>query len=303
MRDKKFKFQLSEEQQIVKVYQAGYTMRDIANVYKCKSKTIKNVLVRAGIETRESIHHNKLIELDKMVGELYRSGYSFPYIKAELGISFNSIKHSLNRLGITTRGALRKHFFNESAFDNLDNEQALYWLGFLYADGNINNNNIRIGLSIKDKSHLVKFQSFLENETVSITSYKGISSSITFYSQHMGHRLANLGLTARRGKFNKKTKQNIPKGLEHHFIRGIVDGDGCITKDNRIIILGRVDILTWIIDILHTNADAHKDIKIRDRGNVKEISWGGKLQFQKIINYIYQDATISLDRKRERIKR
>lgn len=31
----------------------------------------------------------------------------------------------------------RKHFFNESYFEVIDTEDKAYWLGFLYADGNI----------------------------------------------------------------------------------------------------------------------------------------------------------------------
>lgn len=43
----------------------------------------------------------------------------------------NSIKNS-ERLG-----ASRKHHFNENYFKCIDSEDKAYWLGFLYADGNV----------------------------------------------------------------------------------------------------------------------------------------------------------------------
>jgi hypothetical protein len=42
----------------------------------------------------------------------------------------------------------------------MDSEEQFYWLGFLYADGNISHtgNRLEVRLSIKDIEHLEKFK-------------------------------------------------------------------------------------------------------------------------------------------------
>ena len=56
---------------------------------------------------------------------------------------------------------------DETVFDKINNEESAYWLGFLYADGNISStgNRLEVRLSIKDLSHLEKFRSFLKLST------------------------------------------------------------------------------------------------------------------------------------------
>ena len=52
---------------------------------------------------------------------------------------------------------------NENCFDSMNSEAQFYWLGFMYADGNISKegNRIEMRLSIKDIDHLEKFRAFL----------------------------------------------------------------------------------------------------------------------------------------------
>ena len=51
---------------------------------------------------------------------------------------------------------------DETVFDTIDTEEKAYWLGFLYADGNINSKEykLEINLCANDWQHLKKFQDF-----------------------------------------------------------------------------------------------------------------------------------------------
>ena len=46
--------------------------------------------------------------------------------------------------------------YNRHIFDNIDNEEKAYWLGFIVADGylNLDKHMLRIKLGNKDKQHL-----------------------------------------------------------------------------------------------------------------------------------------------------
>ncbi len=53
--------------------------------------------------------------------------------------------------------------YNRHIFDNIDSAEKAYWLGFIIADGYLNDdkNMLRIKLGDKDKIHLEKFINFL----------------------------------------------------------------------------------------------------------------------------------------------
>lgn len=53
--------------------------------------------------------------------------------------------------------------YNRHIFDNIDNEEKAYWLGFILADGylNLDKHMLRIKLGNKDKQHLIKFIKFI----------------------------------------------------------------------------------------------------------------------------------------------
>lgn len=291
--DKRYTFRPSEELQIVKIYQAGYNLQDIARVYECKSGTIRKVLDRCNIATRETLHQETVKDRDKEISRLYNEGKTIDELTRICGLSVGVIHRSLVR-DDTARRPLRKRFFNEHAFDHLDNEHALYWAGFLYADSFISRNQLQIGLSIKDIDHLRKFADFMQGNLEVKSDHR--MCSLSLFSQHTTEALSSLGIVSRRGQFNK---DKIPTGLEHHFIRGYVDGDGCISNREKVIILGQADILTWIKECLVKYAQASDKVMPYQRKGILEIAWGGSFQFRRVVDYIYKDATIYLERKKE----
>ena len=56
--------------------------------------------------------------------------------------------------------------YNRHIFDEINSPEKAYWLGFIVADGYLNDdkNMLRIKLGNKDKSHLEKFIKFLEGD-------------------------------------------------------------------------------------------------------------------------------------------
>lgn len=201
---------------------------------------------------------------------------------------------------------------NEAAFDNISSEEQYYWLGFMYADGNISKegNRIEMRLSIKDKSHLEKFRRFLDLETEIRT---GICNGnewchLSVRNKHLWNTLNNLGcipqkslaLTFPRIKF---TTANIL-----HFIRGYVDGDGslCIYKEGnkirtRISIVGTESFLASINKIFGNKGYIRNKSSEDYKNKAYSLSFSD-VPSRKLARYLYENATIYLDRKYEKYK-
>ena len=148
---------------------------------------------------------------------------------------------------------------NESCFDSMDSEEQFYWLGFLYADGNISKEGYRIEmrLSIKDIEHLEKFRSFLQLTTKIRTGECNGNGfcHLSVRNKHLWNKLNSLGCIPNKSLILTFPKLQLFTKKEYvlHFIRGYVDGDGCLSlsKDGdkirtRISIVGTESFLNTI---------------------------------------------------------
>ena len=203
---------------------------------------------------------------------------------------------------------------NEKAFDSMTSEEQFYWLGFMYADGNISHegNRIEVRLSIKDKDHLEKFRKFL-NLTTEIRTGNCDGNAFCHLSvrnKHMWDTLNNLGCTPKKTLTLQFPQLSLFKSRENifHFIRGYVDGDGCLTTylnstkksiRTELNLVGTESFLTSI-NTLFNNIGYIK--------NKSSKSWDNKafsLSFsdvpsRKIARCLYENATLYLNRKYEK---
>lgn len=251
------------------------------------------------------------------------------------GLSVNKVAESLVMTKETVRKVLRSEnieirsqsnqqlLMNGSgslkhcAFDILT-EEALYWIGFLYADGYVreksNRHLISIDLSTRDKEHLEKFKSFL-NAGVSIRDSirkRGenvyYTSIITVSSKQLFDRLTELGFT------NNKTYDAVvhPDLLSHPaFWRGVFDGDGCISdtqsgkyQNTQVGLCGTKDTVQCFIEFVKDNNIKTDIIEARfKKGTMSnyETTFGGSVA-EKVMTLLYKDATVYLDRKFEKYK-
>lgn len=171
----------------------------------------------------------------------YTSGYSLAALSRKYNISAYQIKKLLqeNNIKIRSRNEQnkyspqnqRKYVINDSYFDNIDNEDKAYFLGFLAADGTIQpDGSIKIALSTVDKELLIKFQKVLETNYPirdSITKDGFNVSTFVFRSSKIREQLAKYNIVR-----NKTYSYSFPENLEQNyilsFIKGYWDGDGTI---------------------------------------------------------------------------
>jgi hypothetical protein len=290
--------------------------------YDCNKKELKKVVNLPNQFTVEPIPDDLIEEI---ISDYLENGKSILQLAKDYGINHYRIRRMFKKLGVKIRGNSfnsRKYKYNENFFDVIDTEEKAYWLGFIYADGYItkrgNTYQLGIALSRKDKSHLEKFIKSLDSNIV-IRNYtnKTVFKENTEYSRviisnnHICEQLIKKGCVRRKtDKLIFPSYDIIPKELIHHFIRGYFDGDGCLTgslhpKRNvyeyQIKIVGTMEMLEGI----HKHLPIDKKLYLRQRFNDRNVNnytleIGGKKQVERILEYMYNDATIYLDRKYEK---
>jgi hypothetical protein len=219
----------------------------------------------------------------------------------------------------------RKYQINENFFETIDTEEKAYILGFLYADGCNDEKYGRVAISLakKDKDLLVKISKVLLNGEVFVKEYSrnycvsGFNSQDTvklvIANKKISHDLSKVGCVSK--KTFKLTFPNIPKELHSHFIRGYFDGDGMLVIYERLMprcinkalyaefsILSTIEMLNEIgrqINTIGVNFKITKRHKDRDNNNYT-LRIHGNQQIKKVCDFMYNGATIYLDRKHDK---
>lgn len=208
---------------------------------------------------------------------------------------------------------------NENYFENIDNKNKAYWLGFIAADGNVYGNKLSIELNSKDEGHLKNFLEDLE------------SPRPLRYRERNGYKyvileIRNSKLVEDLKKYeiipNKTNNLNFPLKLDKKYykdyIRGFFDGDGtyvfcskyayrkerkkyynrisceisCVCKSKKFI--------DKISEILNLNNVDNK-IYYCKRDKLYYLRMTGIKKSKKFINYIYYDDCLMLSRKKEKM--
>lgn len=211
---------------------------------------------------------------------------------------------------------MSKYYYDKDFFQNIDTEEKAYWLGFLYADGCINQQyrngklksmHLEIGLSQKDKAHLVKFKECLhsnvpiKNKLSKLDGKLYESSRIAVCCTKLCRDLCTKGCTPQKSLTLKFPNCNIiPNELIKHFIRGYFDGDGCVSVSNNIITInfvGTMEMLSGISIFLQKNNIIYKNPTIYQKGNAFEMFIYGADIVKQIFLFLYKDSSVYLERK------
>lgn len=195
--------------------------------------------------------------------------------------------------------------YNRNIFNKIDNEEKAYWLGFIVADGylNINKHMLRIKLGNRDRSHLIKFIKFiggneemLKSEIHSETGNENFYVSL--YSKEVMNDLISLGIE--QAKSGKEKVCNIDKKYYRDFIRGLWDGDGFIRENlSGIGLVGSEEVLAFVQNYFNDSLGV-KPLKIYPHCNTFKIEYRStRKAIPLILNHLYGDKDVALDRKKE----
>lgn len=256
---------------------------------------------------------------DKVIAD-YKAGKSMRQIEKDYGVTRPTVSRFLEKIGVkTTKGNHhRLYFHNEDYFENIDTEHKAYWLGFMFADGYITNNENRYGqdqfglsLAEEDKEILYKFKEDLKatNPILQFQHYniKGQDlCRLHLTSQKSVNDLIDKGCVKNKSLILEPPNK-IPDDLIHHFIRGFFDGDGSITKTlnqkyNKYIYGVNVTTTQSMAEWLQNIFDFGSVVKEKRRDKTYYFNFGGNNQLKYFYHYLYDDATIYMQRKYDRFQ-
>lgn len=242
----------------------------------------------------------------KKAKEKYISGNcSIEKLSKEFRLNSRWLSKKLKLDGIIVNNEHNRLKFDNKVFDVIDKPEKAYWLGFLFADGYVSNgektNNIELSLKLSDKDHLIKYKKFLKAENdVKTDSFR---CRFTITNKYFRERLIELGCTN-----NKSLTLRFPdidifsnKDLIRDFIRGYVDGDGCLClvkgKHPQLSILGTKEFLNELQKHLPTKI-IHKLSRndYKSDSNTFVLSFNGKTAV-KIAAFLYRKTKTNLSRK------
>jgi len=248
----------------------------------------------------------------------YQSGLSTPHLAKKYGVHSNAIRGILLRRNIKLRSPSkchRKYYINEDFFDNINSQEKAYVLGIFYADGsnNIRKHKAYISLAEKDVDIVKKIRDLISPNKPLLYSKRNPENikhqnRYMFYidNKHMSEQLEKIGCITNK-TFRLKFPKWLNKDLYNHFIRGYFDGDGHIgiykTKTNKIqanfSIVSTEEFCTSISEIFK-ELDINSKLYCRfpeSNNSIRDVRIGGNLQILRLLDWLYKDASIYMNRK------
>ena len=242
----------------------------------------------------------------KEIVSAYKKGDTCASLADKYGVTHNTIKSRLIEAGVEIRDtgeAQRVHFFNDRYFETIDSADKAYWLGYLFADGNVSSrmNDVSIAIKSSDVAHLEKFAKSLDYSgpgAVLECAGQGFSgdykyNKIAFRSEQMAQDLVSHGCIPNKS-FDLGPPTGLPREYEIDFIRGVCDGDGYVSKAGTpsVEIVGAYALLEWIASRIEVMSP------IRPHKNIWRIRCCAQ-NARDVMDMLYNTEGVSMDRKRE----
>jgi len=264
---------------------------------RCASKGLKSMINKT--EGRTPIDTIRLVEA-------YKDGKSAKEISDENDIPHKTVKRLLKKSGVTMRFS-EKHELNENYFDQIGERQA-YWLGIIAADGHVNpaKNLFSFSLQKSDRQIVEELARDIRYDGP-FRTHRGIG--IKFSNKRFVSLLDELGMVSYKNGDPTMLLNSVPKSEIRHFIRGLFDGDGCISRTQRkdrpslayrfVLVdnLLNIGCLEEIEKIIANGCDLSLN-GVKRRKTVAAITWVGTQQLIRLRQWLYDNATIFMARKR-----
>lgn len=312
-----------EEDKIIKKYYPDYGKEHCSKLLN--NRTPESCKSRASKLGVSLLHATEKMERD------YKEEIIDSYVNKHLAAS-----NIANMLGFTNKGLVikllkkwnipvydtgywKRYQYDKNFFAKIDSHEKAYWLGFLYADGNIHKN--RVQFSSIDKCFAIAFKRALKSKN-KIREYtpKNPPNSSTCYAFGISDpkiviQLNNLGMFPKKSlNLEFPSCEMVPEKFLCSFMLGYFDGDGCVQRykpkkcKNYKWSFGIIstyefckkyqEVLMKHCKINETKLAKYK--RILDK-NIWEIHYCGvyKDRLQSIVDFLYSGKTFYLPRKRK----
>jgi virulence-associated protein VapD len=260
----------------------------------------------------------------------YLNGKTLRQLGREYGhFKSNVLKH-LVLWGIKIRDSSeckQQYRLNQNYFDKIDSHEKAYWLGFIYADGNVYLNDedykkvFQVALARKDSKHLTRLKRCLDSSHP--IYHERTNDRFLVNNIHIVDQLQKCGVNPKKSLILTFPSNDIlPNQYLNSFVLGYFDGDGSISSHGKhwnFQIIGTKPFLEKICLIFsRAGVSATKLTKEKRSGKNKiyYLSHGGTI-FNKnvrgrssrkhilftLYGYLYSYSPIWLQRKRRRFEK
>lgn len=234
-----------------------------------------------------------------MIRKYIKQGLSAKEVSEALGIKTRKAHYLANKEGLHFKRKSKYNIDYKLFNEKLHTENTYYLLGYLFADGYVNESKGSINITSKDKEILEKISPIIGDVPIKENS-KGCYY-IQWYSKKHIKELNLLGCSSGKSltlTFPTKLKSE----LINHFIRGYFDGDGSIGIYNRkdrpskvlkVSIAGTFDFL----DTLKRKVDYRGSLRKLKNSSIYILEYSGNVSAANFCQYIYKDSTVKMERK------
>lgn len=249
---------------------------------------------------------------ERILDLYYNSNKSLQGICDELICGRSKLIYKIKEWGVFKRPHIKniennprynaKYNVDYEYFDNIDDEHKAYWLGFLLADGYVDNRCVMFCLGKKDIESVKAFKEDLNAEHP-IRYNKDGNPIISITCKRLCGTLMNYGFHHDKSHSFDMSKilKVIPEKFENHFIRGMFDGDGSIKyykydyQNVPFYHFGYTGLKN-VCDYVAEKLDLDTIVQERDT-DVFSVKSKNPHKIIEIYNYLYKDATIYMQRK------
>jgi DNA invertase Pin-like site-specific DNA recombinase len=295
------------EAQVMALYKQGAGWAEIMRQTGRTEHTVSAIIKRNGGSLGRKVPIKP--EDRERIPAMYESGMDAPEIGRVLGCHSSSVYNVLQEAGMDRRERLSCD--NPGYFDRIDAPDKAYWLGFIGADGCVSapesgKARLQVKLARKDRDHLVLLHKALQarrpirdDEQFSAGAMRPYST-LAVYSPEVATSLIALGITPR--KTDTLEPWNGPSDLMPHYWRGLVDGDGHITINQRGVFTGLLGskpvadaYAAWVNEVAGTNVHATPK---KPSTTAWCVQIGGTRKVLHLLAALYDDAPVALARKK-----
>ena len=308
---------------IIMDFKSGYSVLKISKKYDIPYKKVDNYLINNGYKV---VKHTKLSkkQINKCV-DMIKSGNSITDISDELKMDMNTIRNIANEYNLIisvkkVSRDIKNIDFNDNYFENIDTEEKAYFLGLIYSDGNVRERNgkyyLNIELKREDKYILEKFASELrcgnkiyDRDRITNFGESHMSNFTSCNSKKIFDDLARFNIVPDKSHTTTSfinIEELIPNNLIKHFLRGLIDGDGTIskrytTRQNAIAIYQNEINFCYEFDRLLKESmndyDLYENIIVNKNTGVYNLRYRRIDDIKKICDFLYNGSSIYLKRK------
>lgn len=280
------------DKEVISLYEQGYSMESISKMFSVSRTRIRTVLNM----NDTAIRQRKSFDLNKITQKIEYIPYSLSKTKSNYTTSPS--KYSNNS----------KIYTNESFFNEWSHELA-YFLGWMASDGNISESKNTFRITSTDINHLENMFSLfsygwkttVRNWNKENQAHYKLAGTISIAREDIMNKLIGYGILPNKSLIIEMPY--IPSEFMRDFVRGVFEGDGCITfketlSPKIVFASGSKDFVYGLGESIERQTGLKVHVYIDSKGTYT-LNYDSPVSVEMLFHYMYDGvpSILILDRK------